>query len=260
MRDRGTVSANIRPRWWSLGWGLIIGLLFLTVTVLTLSIWVTDRAAAETNPVVDLAFLALGLLIASGLATQAASPPSTLGLALAVLASGVLATAGVFGRRIEPAVGGLLFVAVTVVGWWLRPVGIRPLRLRRPSWGLAALVAVAAIGACGYAARMMVEARAAGSSCFLGQCARGDRYAEAAATAVVIVLTAALGSCLTARSGLALWWPAATAAALGIMSVLLPDIDGSWGQPGGLAAVAWAFLYFALGERLIPDRDGAGHP
>jgi hypothetical protein len=56
------------------------------------------------------------------------------------------------------------------------------------------VAALAVTPAVVYGRGRLVEAETAGASCFLGQYARGDRYAEAAALAFALVLVALLAA------------------------------------------------------------------
>jgi hypothetical protein len=94
---------------WAATLTILLGTLFAGLTALTVALWATDPAYAETNPVVDLAFFALGgVLVTGGFASQIARRPAVAGLQQAVLALAALSAAGWLGGRIEPAIGGLV--------------------------------------------------------------------------------------------------------------------------------------------------------
>jgi hypothetical protein len=138
---------------------------------------------------VDLSFLALGgVLLTTGLASQIRTP-SIAGLQQAVLALVALSVAGWLGGRVEPFIGPLVLLVAAAPLVVLHPDRRRLLApgpaASRP---LVAMTVVAVGPAAVYAADMLGRARAAGPSCFLGQCVQGDRYAEAAALTLAVVL------------------------------------------------------------------------
>ena len=94
------------------------------------------------------------------------------------------------------------------------------------SRSLAALAGVATVPAAAYAVEMLGRARAAGPSCFLGQCARGDRYVEASALAVAV---AALAAARTPGWRLPAWSAGTAAVVFGAASLLIA------GQVGALS-------------------------
>jgi hypothetical protein len=79
----------------------------------------------------------------------------------------------------------------------------------------------------------------------MGQCARGDRFAEVAALAIALVLVTALAS---ARTG---GWPMSATSAgvaatmLGLVMVALPAVPGSAGAAWGMLTAAWGVLVLA---------------
>jgi hypothetical protein len=95
---------------------------------------------------------------------------------------------------------------------------------------------------------MLGLARSAGPSCFAGQCAGGDRFAEAAALAIALVAIGLLASARTPGWRLAAWAAGVAASIFGVASVALPDVPGSIGVPGGLLVVAWGVLVVASAE------------
>jgi hypothetical protein len=95
---------------------------------------------------------------------------------------------------------------------------------------------------------MLDLARSAGPSCFAGQCATGDRYAEAAALAVAVVAVGLLASLRTPGWRLAAWSAGIAATILGCASVALPDVPGSTGAPWGVVVVVWGVLVVASAE------------
>jgi hypothetical protein len=229
---------RLRARWAAVG-AVLLGLLFTGLTVATVALWATDPAYTHTNPVVDLAFLALGMMVAVGFASQVRTP-SVAGLQQAVLALVALAVTGLLGGRIEPFVGALVLLAAAT------PLGVlHPDRERLLAAGagisraMAGLVAVAAAPAVLYAAGMIDLARAAGPSCFLGQCVQGDRYAEAAALAIAVVLVGLLASLRTTGWMLPAWFAGTGAIVLGATSLLFPAELGALPGAWAVAAVIW---------------------
>jgi hypothetical protein len=235
---------------WALALATLLGLLFTGMTALTLTLWATGPAYSETNPVVDLAFLALGGMVTAGLASQVSAAPLA-GLQQSVLVLLALAVVGAVAGRVEPVVGAaalLVAVAPLVVS---HPGRARLVTLRgsRPSASLAALGAVAVVPASVYAAGMVAHARAAGPSCFLGQCARGDRSAEAAALAVGIVAVTLLAAARPPGWRLPAWSAATAAVVLGGASLAVPGEVGSLGTVGATATAAWGLVLAAVAER-----------
>lgn len=235
-----------------------LGVLFTGLTGATLALWATDPAYTQTNPVVDLAFFSLGgILVTAGLASQVRAPRIA-GLQQAVVALAVLSVAGWLGGRIEPFVGPLVLLAATAPLGMLHPHRHRLLAagvgVSRP---LAGLVAVAVVPAAVYAAGMLDRARAAGVSCFLGQCAEGDRYAEAAALAVAVVAVTALAAVRTPGWRLPAWSAGAAAVALGGASLFFPGQIGALSAVWGVAAVTWGLAVVAVAEheREAPRRQ-----
>jgi hypothetical protein len=224
----------------------LFALLFTGLTVLTVTLWATDPTYTQTNPVVDLAFFALGIVIAAGFASQTRIP-TIAGLQQATIALATLAAAGWLGGRIEPFVGPfVLLLAAT-------PLAVfHPDRRQLVAAGagvsraLAVLAAVAAAPAFVYAADMLDRARAAEPSCFLGQCAHGDRYAEAAALAVAVVLVALLASVRTPGWMLPAWSAGTAAAVLGVASLLFPAQAGALTGAWAVAAVIWGGAVIAI--------------
>jgi hypothetical protein len=242
---------------WAATLTVLLGTLFAGLTALTVGLWATDPSYVETNPVVDLAFFALGgVLVTGGFASQIAHRPPVAGLQQAVLALTALTAAGWLGGRIEPAIGGLVLLLATVP-----LVVLHPDRRQLVSPGVGgsrALTAVAAAlavtPAVVYGWGLLVEARAAGASCFLGQCARGDRYAEAAALAFALVLVALLAA-RQPRGWLLPAWSAGTAAVVfGAASLLWPTETGAVSGGWAMATVAWggALVVIASVEHRSP--------
>ncbi len=236
---------------WVGGLTLLVGMLFVGVTLLTLVTWLATPGYQETNPVVDLGFFALGgVLVGAGLASQLRAPEAHVaGFQQAALGLVALAAAGLVGNRIEPFVGGVVFLAATVVAGVLHPARAELLRRGAGlSWPLAGLAALAMAPALAYATRVLVLAVDAGPSCFMGQCARGDRFAEVAALAIAVVLVAFLASVRTSGWRLSAWCAGGAVAILGFASVLLPHASGSLDVGGGLAALAWGGAMGAAAE------------
>jgi hypothetical protein len=252
------VDAHPRyPRWfraWAITTTVLLGLLFIGVTLLTVALWATDPADAETGPVVDLAFFALGgVLITGGIASQVRRP-RVAGVQQAVLALSTLAAAGLAGGRIEPTVGALGLLAATspLILWHpdRRRLWTAGGRCSRP---LLVLVLTAAAPATTYAVTMLARARAAGPSCFLGRCALGDRYAEAAALAIAVVLVALLAALRTDGWRLPAWCAGIAAIVLGATSLLLP-------AEGGAVVASWAIATLVWGAACLTVATVRGDP
>lgn len=247
---------------WGLALAALLGLLFTGLTALTLTLWVTDPAYTETNPVVDLAFFALGgILVTTGLAAQVRTA-SVAGLQQAVLALAVLAAVGALGGRVEPFVGGAVLLAAVAPLVVSHPQRARLVALgpAGPSRSLAVLAVVAAVPATVYTTGMVAQARAAGPSCFLGQCARGDRYAEAAALAVAVVVVALLATARPPGWRLPAWSAGAAALVLGGASLLLPDEAGALGTAWATATAVWGVTLVTVAEREHRRMPGPGAP
>jgi hypothetical protein len=245
---------------------LLVGVLFIGLTALTVGIWLADPSYEETNPVLDLGFFALGaVLIGAGFASQLRAPERHLaGLQQALIGVLALATAGLLGDRVEPLWGGLVLIAAMAIAAAVHPA--RGELLRRGaglSSSLVVLSALAAIPAIAYAEHMLALARDAGPSCFAGQCAHGDRFAEMAALAIAVVLVALLASARTGGWRVSAWSAGVAAAILGLASVVLPDVAGSVGRASGALAVAWGVMVVAAAEwqarsteATTPDHEG----
>jgi hypothetical protein len=236
-------------RSWAAVWAGLLFLLFTGVTVLTFVVWATDPATADTTPLTDLVFFALGMMIAVGFAAQARNPDQNrAGMLQAGAASLALAAAGVAGARVEPMVGGIMFCAVAGVLFALRPSRSAAMRTdEKPSFPVLTMAAVAVVPSVFYAVRMFTEATAAGPSCFLGQCAAGDRLAEVGAAALAIVLLAVVAGVRVAGWRLPLWSAALAAVLFGVMSLLFPDSKGAVGAGWSVATIAWGVLLPAVG-------------
>lgn len=222
----------------------LLAVLFTGLTAVTLTMWATDPSYAQTNPVVDLSFFALGgVLLTVGLASQIRTP-SIAGLQQAVLALVALSVAGWLGGRVEPLVGPLVLLVAAAPLVALHP-DRRRLVAPGPGAGraLVAMAAVAAAPAALYAADMLARARAAGPSCFLGQCVQGDRYAEAAALALAVVLVAALTSMRTPGWLLSAWSAGTAAVTLGAASLLWPGEAGAVSGAWAVATLAWGCTF-----------------
>jgi hypothetical protein len=235
---------------WAAALTVLLGLLFTGMTALTIALWATDAAYTLTNPVVDLAFFALGgILVTAGLASQFRGG-QVAGLQQAILALLALSAAGGLGARIEPFVGPLLLLVAAAP-----LVALHPRRRRLLAAGdgvsgpLMALALVAAVPATVYAAGMLAEARAAGPSCFLGQCVQGDRLAEAAALAVAVVLVALLASLRTPGWPLPAWCAGVAAIVLGAASWALPAERGALTPWLAAAFVLWGVAFVAVACR-----------
>ena len=232
---------------WAAVLTLLLGLTFVGTTALTIALWSTDPGYTHTNPVVDLAFFALGgILVTVGIASQVWGG-HVAGLQQTVLALIAFSAAGFLGGRIEPFVGPLvLLLAVAPL------VALHPRRgkllaagegLSRP---LVTLALLAAVPAAVYAAAVLAQARAAGPSCFLGQCVQGDRLAEAAALAVAVVLVALLASLRTPGWALPAWCAGLAAVVLGVASWLFQGEPGALAAWPAAAAVLWGVAFVAV--------------
>jgi hypothetical protein len=241
---------------WAATLTILLGVLFTGLTALTVALWATDPAYVETNPVVDLAFFALGgLLVTGGFASQITRRPSVAGLHQAVLALTALTAAGWLGGRIEPAIGGLVLLLATVPLVVLHPDRHRLLSIG--AGGIRALMVLAALAvapAAVYGSELLARARSAGVSCFLGQCARGDRYAEAAALAFAVVLVVLLAAKKPPGWLLPAWSAAAAAVVVGVASLVFPGQVGAVGGVWAVAAMVWgaAVIAVAHAERRVP--------
>ena len=234
---------------WAWLWSGLLGIVFVAVTVLTMSLWVVDPDYTETTPVSDLSFFALGAMMTAGFASQSKGHPPAAGPIQGLITASALALCGLLGGRSEPLAGGALLTAAAAVLLILHPDPRGLLdRHGTPRPAGAVLTVVAAASGLGYAAVMLAAARAAGPSCFLGQCAHGDRLAEMAATAVAIPGLAALAAWRVDGWRLPLWSAGLGALTLGASSVALPHATGSLGALGGTAAIAWGVTLVALGE------------
>jgi len=160
-----------------------------------------------------------------------------------------LSIAGLLGDRIEPLWGGVFLLLAIALAAILHP-GRRT--LTRRGAGLSAPIAilslVGTVPAFAYAAPMLGLAQTAGPSCFAGQCARGDRFAEAAALALALVAIGLLAGARTPGWRLAAWAVGIAASILGSASVVLPDVAGSVGTIWGVLVVCWGALVAASAE------------
>lgn len=235
---------------WAGLWAVVVGLVFVSVTVLTIILWATHPQHAQTTPVGDLGFFALGAVIGAGFASQLTRRAPLAGVEQTFLAALALAVAGFVGGREEPLVGGLVLVAASGVLWWLRQQPIPGPRNSVPAGQMSwALALVAWVGSAVYAWSMTRAALDAGPSCFVGRCARGDRMAELAASAMTIAAVATLAVLRTDGWRLPQWSAGAAAMIVGAISVAMPTTEGSLGTVGGAAAVAWGVVFVAMGER-----------
>jgi hypothetical protein len=237
----------IALRAWAGIWAVLLALLFVGVTALTLGVWLSDSSYTATSPVSDLAFFALGATIVIGFASQVMRRTAGLaGAAQALIGALALAAAGFLGNRIEPLVGGVVLVAAAGVLLAFHPerhrASLAAVAVSRP---LAAVSLIAVLPAIWYAAQMLELARAAGPSCFLGQCVTGDRYAEMAAVAVTIPLHSVLASLRLSGWRVPLWTAGAAGLLVGAVSVVLPDAPGSLG-PWGVTMLAWSILLLGV--------------
>ena len=247
---------------WAAILSLFCGLVFVGLTLLTISAWLGNRGHTQTNPVVDLGFFALGaVIIGTGFAAQLRAPEHHIaGLQQAGLGLLALSLAGLLGGRIEPLMDPLLFLLAAAILVALHPAGGEFFRRGETvSSPLVVLAILGAIPALAYAAHMLVLARGAGPSCFLGGCARGDRYAEMAAVAIAVVLLGLLAAARTQGWRLPAWSAGTAAIIVGLASCVLPDVPGSVGQACGALAVVWGVLFVAVAEwqgRRVAGRGG----
>jgi hypothetical protein len=243
-------------RWWAAAWTGLLVLLFTAVTVLTLAVWASDSASAETSPFSDLVFFALGMLIATGFAVQIRSPERNgAGLLQAGAASLCLAIGGIAGSRVEPMVGGFVFLAALVVMFLLEPSRRAAMRFQgKPSPLVLGMAVVAAVPCVSYALRTFKDAAAAGPSCFLGQCAAGDRLAEVGATALAIAMLTVIAGLRVAGWKLPMWSAALTAILIGVVSLVLPGETGALGTWWSVVAIAWGALLSTVGGIRLGDR------
>ncbi|MCL3861582.1 hypothetical protein [Actinotalea sp. K2] len=233
---------------WAALWTILVVPLFVAVTVLTVRLWVVDPDYTETTPVGDLGFFALGAMIGAGFASQLRRQPPAAGVGQSLLAATALALCGLLGGRVEPLLGGVVLTAAAVALLLLHPQRRGLIHTRNPSRTGAGLALLAAAGGVGYAATMLAAALESGPSCFLGQCAHGDRIAELAATGLAVPALATLAAWRIDGWRLPLWSAGTSAVIVGASSVLLPRATGSLGIYGGVAAIAWGVLFVGQGE------------
>jgi hypothetical protein len=226
---------------WAVVLTTLVGGLFTGVTAVTIALWVTDPGYAETGPVLDLAFFALGVvLVTTGLASQIRGR-RVAGLQQTVVALVALAVAGLLGRRIEPTVGALALLVATAPLVVLHPCRGQLVTLNGPLSKPLAILAGVAISPAGlYSADMLVRARASGPSCFLGQCAAGDRPAEAAALVLALVGVALVAAARSDGWQLPAVSTATAAAVLAVASLALPHETGALGPWHAAATLGWA--------------------
>jgi hypothetical protein len=110
---------------WAAILSLFCGLVFVGLTLLTISAWLGNRGHTQTNPVVDLGFFALGaVIIGTGFAAQLRAPEHHIaGLQQAGLGLLALSLAGLLGGRIEPLMDPLLFLLAAAILVALHPAG-----------------------------------------------------------------------------------------------------------------------------------------
>jgi hypothetical protein len=234
---------------WAAILSLLSGVTFAGVTVLTISLWLVHQNP-DTTPVVDLGFFALGGIITTGFVIQLRAPEHKIaGVQQAAIGLLALGIAGLIGERVEPLTGSLLLLVATALLAALHPARCEFFKVgTRLSQRLAVLALLAAIPATAYAATMLLQARQAGPSCFLGRCAYGDRLAEMAALAIAIVVVGMLAASKTSGWRVAAWSVGAAAAIVGSASIMLPELPGAFGRAGGVVVVAWSVLFVVVAE------------
>lgn len=234
---------------WAAVWTLVTAIPFVAVTALTIGLWATSAGYTDTNPVLDAGFFTVGAIIAVGFASQLRRPPRIAGVQQAALGTLTLGAVGLIGERIEPLVGALVLLGAVAM-----LAGLHPDRDDLLAGGcavslpLAGLATLAALVGAAHAWRMLGMATDAGPSCSLGQCARGDRFAETAAATVAGVLIGFLASAQTRGWRIPHWSAGAGSVVIGLASVALQDDVGSLGLQGGLFAVLWGIVFVACGE------------
>ncbi len=237
---------------WAALLSLCFGITFIGVTALTVGLWFAN-ANPVTTPVSDLSFFALGAIITGvGFVIQLRSPERHLaGVQQALIGLLALTLAGLIGAREEPLAGGLLFFLAAAILAALHPAR-QDLFKPGTSWSrpMAAMAILAAIPAIIYAASMLGLARQAGPSCFLGQCAHGDRFAEMAASAIALVLVSLLAAFKPPGWQISAWSAGVAAIVVGLASIALPNAPGAFGQAGGVVVVVWGMLFVTIAERL----------
>lgn len=250
----GLVDAPARRRGlaiWALIWAGLLTFAFVGVTVVTLTLWLSDPDYPHTTPLVDLAFFALGALIAVGVAVQVRRPERNVaGAQQALIGTVALAAAGVAGARVEPAVGGMVLAAVVLVLVTLHPerrAVVRPGPGASPV--LLVLAGVAAVPAVWYAVDLLALARAAEESCFGGQCVHGDRLAETAALAVAVVALVGAAAGRPAGARVSIWSAGIGAVVVSLAAIALPDVEGAPLSAWAAVALIWGVLVVLLGER-----------
>jgi hypothetical protein len=235
---------------WATILSVLFGVTFVGVTVLTIGLWLVNRNS-DTNPVTDLGFFALGaVIITTGFVVQLWTPEHKIaGVQQAVIGLLALGVAGLIGRRVEPLTGSLLSLAASAILVALHPARREFFKIKTHlSPRLGALSILAAFPATVYAAAMLVQARQAGPSCFLGRCAYGDRFAEVAALSIAIVVGGMLAASKPGGWKVTAWCVGAAAVIVGLASIVLPEVPGAVGQAGGAAAVAWGVLFVVVAE------------
>ena len=235
---------------WAAILSVLFGVTFVGVTILTIVLWLMNQNS-DTNPVTDLGFFALGaVIITTGFVVQLWSPEHKIaGLQQAVIGLLALGVAGLIGGRIEPLTGSLLSLAASAILVALHPAHREFFKVKTHlSPRLGALSVLAAIPATVYAAAMLVQARQAGPSCFLGRCAHGDRFAEVAALAIAIVVGGMLAAFKPRGWRVTAWSVGAATVILASASIVLPELAGALGRATGAAAVAWGVLFIVIAE------------
>jgi len=205
----------------------------------------------DTNPVTDLGFFALGaVIITTGFVVQLRAPEHKIaGIQQAVIGLLALGVAGLIGGRVEPLTGSLISLVASAILVLLHPARREFFKAgTRLSPRLGSLSILAAIPATVYAAAMLVQARQAGPSCFIGRCAYGDSFAEVAALAIAIVVAGMLAASKSGGWRVTAWSVGAAAVIVGSASIVLAELPGALGQAAGAVAIAWGALFVAVAE------------
>jgi len=229
---------------WAVLLSVVFGIGFFGLTVLVIG-WFGESFGVAT-PVSELSHGALaGVIITVGFLIQLRAPERRIaGLQQSVLGILAFAITALIGGREEPLTQSLIFLLAAAILLTLHPARREFFEPgTRPSLVLAALSAVAAVPAIGYAASMLAQARD-----FVGPPHHADRLAEMAATAVAIVLVGLLAAARTQGWRIPAWSAAVAAIVIGVASIVFPDAPGAVGQVWGALVVAWGLVFGGAAE------------